>query len=126
MSESDVEKMGELMARDQSEVSVDLGVMQKIAEIIKRNGETEYKYYAIPIRWNSRAKSHIRQITGIEKLEITKEEWLANKDESKRLNHQAFMSKLKISYKDYKRRVSKNGWREELTKWLKDDSNFTA
>jgi len=101
-------------------------VNAKIAEIIKNTGDTEYKYYAIPVRWNSRIKEHISQITGLESFEITKEEWLKNKDESKRISYQAFIGKYKMSYTDYDRKIVKDGWREVLIKWLKDDGNFSG
>jgi len=103
-------------------------IIKKITDIIEQSGETEYKYYAIPIRWRSgrgsRRGDHARPITGLENYETTKEEYLKNKDESKRLGHLAFMDKLECSYVSHERRVFKAGWRENLIKWLKDDNNF--
>lgn len=78
-------------------------------------GEAMYKYYAIPVSWRpGRNGGHSRPITGLERYEITKEEWEQNKEESRRKRVAAFIGEHKRFYTDYEQRRIADGWKEKL------------
>lgn len=93
-----------------------------VEEAQKVWGDTVYVYYALPITWSGRgrASQHTTPITGLEHHKISKEEWEANRAESKRQTMEAFMGRLKYSYTRYERRVAEPGWVETLAKVLKE------
>ena len=85
---------------------------------IQEFGETEFKYYAIPIVW--RNGGHSTPLTGLERYEVTEEEWIERRDESKKHRIDAFMGKLKRSYTNYERRPGIPLWKEKLIKLVKE------
>lgn len=88
-------------------------------------GETEFKYYAIPVTWRNGRKrgggSHFTPVTGIEKYEVTEMEFNQNREQSKRDSLDAFMGRLKSSYTKYEKRISKPGWREGILEFFKQE-----
>ena len=90
-------------------------------------GNTEYEYYAIPIRWNpprkrGRSGEHTRPITGLDQYKTTREEWEKNAVESREKRVDAFLGKLKSSYIDYVRLVKTPGWREKVIDAIKAEA----
>ena len=86
-----------------------------VAKAREEFGEATYKYYAIPVSWKSgRHGGHTRPITGLERYEITKEEWEHNKEESKKQRVAVFVGEHKRSYTDYEKRRVADGWKEKL------------
>ncbi len=94
------------------------GVVKKAREEF---GEASYKYYAIPVSWRpGKHGGHTRPITGIERFEITKEEWEQNKEESRKQRRAAFVGEHKRGYTDYEERRIVDGWKEKLTALIND------
>jgi len=83
-------------------------------------GETEFKYYAIPIRWRNGA--HSTPLTGLERYEVTEAEWIEHREESRKHRTDAFMGKLKQSYTAYERRPGIHGWKTKLIELVKEMS----
>ena len=92
-----------------------------IVEVARdRFGEGEYKYYAIPVSWRKRGRrpgQHFTPITGLDKFEVSKDEWVKEYEESKANCTDAFMGRLKRSYTKYRCECVKDGWREKLAEW---------
>ena len=87
---------------------------------IEEFGETEFKYYAIPIIW--RKGAHSTPLTGLERYEVTEAEWIEHREESRKHRMDAFMGKLKQSYTAYERRPGIPEWKTKLIELVKQMS----
>ena len=85
---------------------------------IEEFGETEFKYYAIPIIW--RNGGHSTPLTGLERYEVTEAEWIEHREESRKHRTDAFMGKLKQSYTAYERRPGIPEWKTKLVELVKE------
>jgi len=93
--------------------------IERVAELARAEyGEPEYKYYAVPQSW--RKGQHWSSLFYEKDCEINEETWLANKDQSDKDAHAAFMGKLKRSYTKYRKNLVAPAWREKLIEAIKE------
>ena len=115
------------MTEDKTELPQDVleASVAFIGAARKEWGDTQFKYYAIPVSWSRsggrRSRyQHMHPVTGLDRYVISEQEWLDNVEKGKRDRMEAFMGRLRGSYTDYQRRVDVPGWREKVIELLKE------
>ncbi len=84
-----------------------------VSDYHERFGDPQYRYFKKQIAWSRRGE-HIIPIGNGE--EISREEFDANVSEYERIRREAFLGRYPKSYWQYRRDLSKDGWREILIK----------